>query len=404
MPPLQVALDVLHVLGLLAVDVARQIEVELVLLDLLDADHAGVFGDFEPPVEDIDDPVDVLGAEAVLGAVLHEARAGVDHEDALAGVGVLLVDDDDAGGDAGAVKEVGGQADDALDVALADQGAADVGLGVAAEQHAVRQDARAFAGALERADDVQQVGVVALLGGRRAEGLEAVVGIVERIEAGAPALVAERRIGDDVVEGLERVAVLELGIGQRVALHDERRGVVVQDHVHAGQAAGGGVLFLPVERDGGAGLVAHLQQQRAGAAGRVVDGGGGGGLRVADAEDLRHDAADLGGRVELALALAALGGEVPHQVFVGVAQDVVALGAVLGEVERRVLEDGDEVGEPVHHLLAAAELGGVVEVRHVGQLVGIGQRGDDLLVDLVADVGLALERDHVLEAGARAGS
>ena len=33
---LQVALDVLEVLGLLAVDVARQVEVELVLLDLLD--------------------------------------------------------------------------------------------------------------------------------------------------------------------------------------------------------------------------------------------------------------------------------------------------------------------------------------------------------------------------------
>ena len=132
-------------------------------------------GDFELPVEDVDDLVDVLRAQAVLGAVLHEAAAGVDHEDALAGLGVLLVDDDDAGGDAGAVEQVGRQADDALDVALADQVAADVRLGVAAEQHAVRQDAGALAGALERADDVQQVGVVALLGGRRAEGLEALV-------------------------------------------------------------------------------------------------------------------------------------------------------------------------------------------------------------------------------------
>ena len=145
-----------------------------------------------------------------LGPSFMKPRAGVDHEDALAGVGVFLVDDDDAGGDAGAVEQVGGQADDALDVALADQVAADVGLGIAAEQHAVRQDAGAFAGALERADDVQQVGVVALLGGRRAEGLEAVVRVVERVEAGAPALVGEGRIGDDVVEGLERVAVLEL--------------------------------------------------------------------------------------------------------------------------------------------------------------------------------------------------
>ena len=40
-------------------------------------------------------------------------------------------------------------------------------------------------------------------------------------------------LGDDVVEGLQRVVVLELGVGQRVALQDERGGVVVQDHVHA---------------------------------------------------------------------------------------------------------------------------------------------------------------------------
>ena len=37
----------------------------------------------------------------------------------------------------------------------------------------------------------------------------------------------------------------------------------------------------------------------------------------------------------------------------------------------------------------------------MGELVGIGQRGDDHLVDLVADVALVLEGNHVLEAGAR---
>ena len=80
----------------------------------------------------------------------------------------------------------------------------------------------------------------------------------------------------------------------------------------------------------------------------------------------------------------------PHQVFVGVTQDVVVVGAVPGEIEGGVFKDGDQVGEPVHHLLAAAELGGVVEVREIRELVGVGQRGDDLLVDLVADVALAL--------------
>src|SRR5262249_29392507 len=136
---IQVTVDVLGVLGLLAVDVAREVEVEIVFLDLVDGHHAGIFVEFEPPVEDIDDLVDVLSAEAILGAILHKALAGVDHEDSLAGMGLLLIDDDDAGGDTSAVKEVRRQADDPLDVALADEVPADVRLDIAAEQDAMRQ-------------------------------------------------------------------------------------------------------------------------------------------------------------------------------------------------------------------------------------------------------------------------
>src|SRR6266446_9988115 len=42
----QVTFDVLEVFGLLAVDVARQVEVELVLLNLLDADHPRILWNF----------------------------------------------------------------------------------------------------------------------------------------------------------------------------------------------------------------------------------------------------------------------------------------------------------------------------------------------------------------------
>ena len=85
----------------------------------------------------------------------------------------------------------------------------------------------------------------------------------------------------------------------------------------------------------------YLQQQRAGAAGGVIDSGVVRRPGTTDADDLRDDAADFGGGVELALALAAFGGEVAYQVLVGVAQDVVALGPVPGEVEGFVFEDGD---------------------------------------------------------------
>jgi hypothetical protein len=269
----------------------------------------------------------------------------------------------------------------------------------------MREYARAFASALERAEDVQEVGVIALLGGRDAVAGETLEGIGVRRETGAPAFVAEGRIGDDVVEGLQRVALGEERAGEGVALLDLRRGVVVQDHVHAGEAGGGGILFLPVKGDAHVFAVprgvADLQEQRARAAGGVIDGGVVARPGVADAENLGDDAADLGGGVELALALAALGGEVPHEILVGVAEKVVAIGAVLGEIEGGVLEDGDEVGEALHHFLAATELVRVVEVRHVGQVIRLPERAENLLVDLVADVGLALERDHVGKARAR---
>ena len=248
---------------------------------------------------------------------------------------------------------------------------------------------------------MQQIGEVALLGRWRAEMLETLMRIIERVDAGAPAFVAEGRIGDHEVEGLELAVVAgEAGIGQRVALLDFRCRVVVQDHVHPRQTGRGSILLLAVERHLGMGFVANFQQQRTRTAGWVIHGGVVGGDRLMDTDDPRHDAADFRRCVELAFALTALGGEMAHQVFVGVAEDVVAVCAVLAEVERLVLENRNQVGQSVDDLLTAAEFARIVEVGHIGQLIGIGQRPDDLLVDLVANVRHTFEGNHVLEAGA----
>ena len=100
----------------------------------------------------------------------------------------------------------------------------------------------------------------------------------------------------------------------------------------------------------------------------------------------------------MAFALAAFDGEVPHQVFVSIPEDIVPIGSVLGEVQCGVFEDRDQVREAIDHFLARTELRGIVEVGHVRQLVRAGQWGDDLFVDLVPDIGFAFEGDHVLEA------
>ena len=86
------------------------------------------------------------------------------------------------------------------------------------------------------------------------------------------------------------------------------------------------------------------------------------------------------GGVELALALARFSGEVTHEVLVGVAQQVVAARAEAAEVQ--IIEDRDELEEPVLHLLAPAQLLLVVEVGQVddvAQVVGLGELADDLV-------------------------
>ena len=127
----------------------NKVEIELVLFDFGDGHHAGVAGNVEQPGEHVHDPVDILRAKAVHRAVLHEALAGGDEEDAFAGVSVFLVDGDDAGGNAGAVEQVGGQPNDSLDVATADEIAANLALGIATEEDAVGQNAGTLAGALQ---------------------------------------------------------------------------------------------------------------------------------------------------------------------------------------------------------------------------------------------------------------
>ena len=250
---------------------------------------------------------------------------------------------------------------------------------------------------------MEQIGVVTLLGGRHPPG-ETLVLVDFRQEAERPFFVGKRRIGHHIIVGAQLAVIREPGVSKRVARSDDGVGNAVQQHVHAGKTDGHHILFLPFKGDVLPGLGRYLEQQGAGAAGRIVGRGRFGHGFGPDADDTGDHAADFGRRVELPLALAAFRSKMPHKVFVGIAQQVVVVRAVLGKVELFVLKDGDERRQAVHHLLARSELGGVVEVREVRT----GQRGavdvddglDDLLVDLVADIGPPFEQAHVGKAGA----
>src|SRR5450830_1433538 len=140
------AFDVLLVFRLSAVDVARQVEVEVVLFDFFKTHHASVtWLAVVLAGEGIDDFMNILLTQAILGAVLDETSASVEHKDAFAARRMFLVDNNNAGRDTSAVEQVGRQADNAFDIAVANQLTADFSLSITTKQYAVRQDAGGFA-------------------------------------------------------------------------------------------------------------------------------------------------------------------------------------------------------------------------------------------------------------------
>lgn len=221
-----------------------------------------------------DDFVYVLRQETVLALVFFEVFAGVDEEDVIGFF--ALFEDEDADGDAGGVEEVGGQADDGVDVAVFKEFATDASLGPATEEDAVGEDDGHGAFLVEVVEAVQEEGEVGGGFGREAVVFEAHV--FAHCLGGFPA-VAEGGIGDDGVEGgfsggisfAEHVPV----VGEGVAVEDGEFGVfdAVEEHVHAGEVVGGDILFLAVDFADTVGTKAagDIEEEGAGAAGEVED-------------------------------------------------------------------------------------------------------------------------------------
>src|SRR5208282_2772345 len=119
----QMTVNILQILRFGAVNIARQVKVEVVprITDFCHRYHARITWNLDLACKDVYDPVDVLGTQAIFRSIFHEASGGVDHEYAFAGVRTFFIQNHDAGRNSCSVKEIGGQANDALDVATLDE-------------------------------------------------------------------------------------------------------------------------------------------------------------------------------------------------------------------------------------------------------------------------------------------
>ena len=168
-----------------------------------------------------------------------------------------------------------------------------------------------------------------------------------------------RRVGDD---GVERFVLSKMRFDQGVAKFDIELVIVdvVQKHIHPRQVVSGVVDLLAEEalfNNMGVGVFFGLQQQRAGAAGGIVDFVDAGLLVQGD---LRNQPGDMGGSEKLATGFTRIGGVVANQELVGIAEQVDVVVFKIAKVEPgHSFEYGRKAAVFVFDRIAKAVAGGI---------------------------------------------
>ena len=225
----------------------------------------------------------------------------------------------------------------------------------------------------------------------------AMEGVLLRIVV-PPLVQGEGRIGDDDVELHELVVLDQAGVAQGVAPLDAEVVHAMQEHVHAAEGMGGAVHLLAEEGEVALiGLTAHLDQERAGTAGGIADG-----VALLGSQQLRQQAGDLAGGVELARFFACIGSEALQEVLIHVANDVLLThdrGPEIQALIREVLKQEFQLGVAV---LCLAELAFGIEAHlpehafELGlvRLFDVRQRNVNALAD-VGFIALGVEAEEV---------
>ena len=229
------------------------------------------------------------------------------------------------------------------------------------------------------------------------------------LQAVHPVFQRKWRIGYSKVKPLKHFIVgaflKVFGRREGVARLDFACRFVVQHEVHLGKTCRSHFLLLAPDRDFKRRFVCCADQQRTGAARRIVN-------RITlipflnpiNADHLRKNTRYFGRRIKLSLALAALCRKIAHQILVGVAQNIIAARLVILEIKLWALENGNQTSKLIHHFFACAQLRLIIEMRivdHAAKVIisGFGKLGDDF-VHFLANILISLQRNKIIEAPA----
>jgi hypothetical protein len=117
---MKMSFDVMLYLRIPGVDVARDIQVVIILLDFAPSHHTAVVRDRLLRLPSIYNALDILLARAVLSSILHIAILCVDEEDTLMAILTLLIDDNNGGRNSCPKEDIGRQPDKTFNITLLD--------------------------------------------------------------------------------------------------------------------------------------------------------------------------------------------------------------------------------------------------------------------------------------------
>ena len=393
----QVRPHVLRLGGRGVVGVAADVQVVVVLGQLGVAHAARKAVEVLETLEGVDDFFEVLGLQIVLRAARAELGVGVDEEDLSPPLGGLRApgsQDQNAGRNSSSIKEIGRQPDDRLQQVVLDKTLADLPLGPAAKQHAVRHNRADHAPLAQHGDHVLHEHEVGLLAGL---GTPAVGEALGEGHAFGAVVLRERRVREHPVKTHQLAALGVQGLGEGVAVAQVGVGDAVQDEVHLGDGPDPAVVFLPVEAQVArvAAVLGHVllrqDEHTARAGARVVDPHPLGGLGQA-----HHHAHHASRRIELAPLFARRVGKLSDEVLVGGAEQVGELKVLVAQAD--LVEVLDQLAQFLVRQSALAHRAGEIDVvqdpfeRRVVLFEGaqgLIQTISDVGVDLVAQVGPA---------------
>ena len=333
-----------------------------------------------------DDLFEVGISELAVDAVDEGAHfPGVDEEGLLAAVTFLAVvlvpgEEPETDGDLGAVEELAGECDHAVDEVGLDEGLPDLSLAGLIRRHgAIRKNEAGHSLWGKVVDEVLDPGEVRIPL-RRDAVLPADVVVFAKLVGVVEGGIGQDEVGPEV--GVERSAEGVGVLGSEVGLD------APEGEVHDGEAAGGGVALLAVDADVAefAAVGFHeflaLDEHAARSAGGVVD------ASPIRGDHLDEEADDAGGGVELAAILPLGARKLGEEVLKDATKEVLGAAGGIGKLDGA--DEVDELAEAVLIEVGAA----VVLIQGALEAGVIPLEGNHGVVDVLTDggeLGIGLE-------------